>query len=327
MTRLLLGDPAMTTEVECLINLDKLTYAGSREQLPGDERHHFVQGDIGDRPLVESLLREHRIDTILHLAAETHVDRSIEGPDAFIEANLLGTFHLLEAARAWWQDPDCGVEAPRLLHVSTDEVFGELGAAAPPFDEGSPYAPGSPYSATKAGSDHLVRAWQRTYGLPVMVTASGNNYGPWQYPEKLIPRMIQRLLAGGTVPIYGDGSQCRDWLHVEDHCRALWVVLREGELGASYLIGARCERSNLEVAGAVIDALAEVAPDRVDSMNRELIEKVADRPGHDRRYALDPSRVETELGWSPRHDFESGILDTVAWYLDHEEWLESRAQP
>lgn len=323
MVRLLLDDDEVGEGPEVLVTLDKLTYAGHREQLPDDARHHFVQGDIADRPLVEALLREHRIDTVLHLAAESHVDRSIAGSGEFVATNLVGTHQLLEAVRTVWDE--CGPGRPRFIHVSTDEVFGELAADAAPFDEHSRYAPGSPYSATKAASDHLVRAWHRTYGLPTIVTASGNNYGPWQFPEKLIPRMIQRLLRGGSVPLYGDGSQRRDWLHVEDHCRALWRVCLVGQVGASYLIGARCERSNLEVAGAVIDALAEIAPDRLDTMGRELIESVPDRPGHDRRYALDPSRAETELGWSPRHDFEEGLRDTVSWCLDHEEWLERMA--
>jgi len=323
MVRFLLGSPDAGDEVETVVNLDKLTYAGHRDQLPDDDRHHFVHGDIADRPLVEGLLREHRIDTVLHLAAESHVDRSIAGAEAFVATNLVGTWQLLEAARAVWSEgrPD----RPRFVQVSTDEVFGELADDEPPFEEGRRYQPHSPYSATKAGADHLARAWQRTHGLPVIVTASGNNYGPWQLPEKLIPRMIRRLLAGDTVPIYGEGSQRRDWLHVEDHCRALWAVLRAGEIGATYLIGARCERSNLEVAGAVIDALTEMAPGRIDTLSRELIEHVADRPGHDRRYALDPSRIEAGLGWAPLRDFEQGLRDTVAWYLEHEDWLERMA--
>lgn len=321
LARFLLTDSRVQGEVEQLVTLDKLTYAGHRDQLPEDGRHRFVRGDIADRPLVETLLREHRIDTVLHLAAETHVDRSIDAPAAFLDTNVLGTFQLLEAVRGWWQSDEAEVESPRFVHVSTDEVFGELEADGAPVTEASAYDPNSPYSASKAGADHLVRAWHRTYGLPVIVTASGNNYGPWQHPEKLIPRMLQCLLAGAPVPLYGDGHQRRDWIHVEDHCRALWAVLGAGEVGSTYLIGARCERSNLELAGAVIDLLSGMAPDRLDLMGSEWIEHIADRPGHDRRYALDPTRIETELGWRPQLEFEEGLSDTVAWYLDHEEWL------
>ncbi|HEX5789806.1 MAG TPA: dTDP-glucose 4,6-dehydratase [Luteolibacter sp.] len=326
MLRFLLEDPRCAGEVERVVCIDKLTYAAAGDALPPDDlRHHFVQGDVADRALVRSLLEKERIDTILHFAAETHVDRSIRGADVFVKSNLLGTFELLEAARSCWLEAPDGPPSPRFLQVSTDEVFGALEPGEAAFAEGRAYAPNNPYSATKAGADHLVHAWHHTYGLPTLITACCNNYGPRQYPEKLIPFMIRRLLQGRPVGLYGDGRQVRDWIHVGDHCRALWAVLTGGRPGASYLIGARCERSNLEVAGAVIEALIAMASDRIDAMGGTLIEHVADRPGHDRRYAIDPGLLETELGWRPEVSFEEGIRDTVAWYLDHQDWLEKMA--
>jgi dTDP-glucose 4,6-dehydratase len=307
------------------INLDGLTYAGNLESL-GEALHHhrhaFEHVNITDRSSIDRVLREHQPTAIMHLAAESHVDRSITGPGAFIETNITGTYHLLEAARTYWMglEGDAKVQF-RFHHVSTDEVYGDLGPDEPPFTEETPYAPSSPYSASKAASDHLVRAWHRTYGLPVIITNCSNNYGPYQFPEKLIPLMILNALDGKLLPVYGRGENVRDWLYVEDHARALWHVLEHGEVGRTYNIGGRCERTNLEVVKALCTILDELAPDPKGPYER-LIQFVADRPGHDRRYAIDDTRIATELGWQPRESFESGLRKTVQWYLDNGEWVE-----
>lgn len=310
--------------VELVVTLDKLTYAGNRESLAdldADPRHVFVQGDIGDSALVSKLLREHRIDAVMHLAAESHVDRSIDNPEEFIMTNFVGTYRLLEAVRRYWSDPDAGIVNPRFLHVSTDEVYGSLGAEDPAFHEETPYAPNSPYSASKAGSDHLARAYHHTYGLPVVTTNCSNNYGPYQFPEKLLPLMIRKTLKGEPLPVYGDGLNVRDWLYVEDHCRGLVMALASGETGRTYVIGGKCEMRNIDVVRAIIETVRELAPGRVTRPADELITYVRDRPGHDRRYAIDPSRIGRELGWEPRENFTSGLSRTVRWYLDHEEWI------
>lgn len=309
---------------EPVVNLDALTYAGNRSSLAGIahlHRHTFVAGDICDGRLVAELLAAHRPRAIVHLAAETHVDRSIAGPAAFITSNVNGTFALLEAAREYWSGLR-GDErsAFRFLHVSTDEVFGSLGPEDPPFSERSYYDPSSPYSASKAASDHLVRAWHRTYGLPVLTTNCSNNYGPHQYPEKLIPLMIQNALDGEPLPLYGDGLQVRDWLYVRDHCAAIREVLARGIVGSTYNIGGASERSNVDVVRTICALLDEVQPDPVGPRHR-LIAHVRDRPGHDRRYAIDASRIESELGWRPTETFESGLRLTVRWYLDNPGWV------
>ncbi len=307
-----------------LVNLDRLTYAGNPRNLAaldGDPRHRLVVGDIGDRALLERLLAEHRPRAIVHLAAESHVDRSIEGPEGFVETNLGGTFRLLEAARGYWQGLDGEARARfRFLHVSTDEVYGALGPADPAFTEATAYAPNSPYAATKAGSDHLARAYHRTYGLPVLITHCSNNYGPYQFPEKLIPLVILNALDGQPLPVYGDGSNVRDWLYVGDHCAALRRVLEGGEPGRCYNIGGGAERSNLELVRALCALLDERHPE--GAPHERLIRHVRDRPGHDWRYAIDVSRIRAELGWSPSEGLESGLRRTVDWYLAHREWAE-----
>jgi dTDP-glucose 4,6-dehydratase len=303
---------------EPVLNLDALTYAGSTEPLAalqGDARHTFVHGDICHQPLVAQLLAQHRPRAIVHFAAESHVDRSIDGPEAFVHTNVQGTLSLLEAARAHWHTLEESDRAAfRFLHISTDEVYGSLGPNDPPFTEDSRYAPNSPYSASKAASDHLVRAWHHTYGLPVLTTHCSNNYGPFQFPEKLIPRLIGRALAGQPLPLYGDGRNVRDWLYVQDHVAALRKVLAHGVPGGTYNIGAECEKSNLEVAQAVCALLDELAPAASGSHQR-LIAFVPDRPGHDRRYAMDTAKMRTELGWRPAETFASGLRKTVHWYL------------
>jgi dTDP-glucose 4,6-dehydratase len=309
---------------ESMVNLDKLTYAGNRENLAsldGDARHVFVQGDIGDRALVEKLLEEHRPRAIVNFAAESHVDRSIHGPKDFIETNVLGTFELLEAARAYWNGLE-GAERNgfRFLHVSTDEVYGSLGPDDAPFTETTPYAPNSPYSASKASSDHLVRAYHHTYGLPVLTTNCSNNYGPYQFPEKLIPLVIHNALAGKALPIYGDGMYVRDWLYVSDHCTAIRRVLEDGTPGEVYNIGGWNEMPNLDIVHRICSLLDEMRPDPGGPYAR-LIEYVKDRPGHDRRYAIDASKIHHELGWKPAETFETGIARTVRWYLDHQDWV------
>ncbi len=320
----LLGDAGsdLGVKIDRVVTLDKLTYAGNRSSLAdldADERHVFVQGDICDSELVGRLLREHRIDSIMHLAAESHVDRSIDSPEEFIQTNFVGTFRLLEAARRFWAEG--GIENPRFLHVSTDEVFGSLGPDDPAFCEETPYAPNSPYSASKAGSDHLARAYHHTYGLPVVTTNCSNNYGPYQFPEKLLPLMIRKTLKGESLPVYGDGSNVRDWLYVEDHCRGLALALVKGEVGRTYVIGGKCEMKNIDVVKALIETVRELAVGRSIKSAEELITYVKDRPGHDRRYAINPERIGAELGWEPRENFQSGLRRTVQWYLDNKEWI------
>jgi dTDP-glucose 4,6-dehydratase len=303
-----------------VINIDKLTYAGNLSSLaPVSQNpdYAFVRGDICDSGLLDAVFREHRPDAALNLAAESHVDRSIDGPADFITTNVFGTFALLEASRRYYDELE-EKAAFRFLHVSTDEVFGSLGTEGF-FDESTPYSPRSPYSASKAGSDHLVRAWFHTYGLPVLVTNCSNNYGPYQFPEKLIPHMILTALKGGSLPVYGDGGNVRDWLFVEDHCRALIDVLEKGRIGETYAIGGGCERTNLQIVHKLCGLLDELRP-RPGGAYRELITFVKDRPGHDRRYAIDSKKIRTELGWKPMRDFETGIRKTVEWYLANGEW-------
>ena len=309
---------------EPVVNLDKLTYAGnlgSLASLAGDARHLFVRGDIADRALVERLLAEHRPRAIVHFAAESHVDRSIHGPAAFVETNVVGTFELLEAVRAHWQRLEGEARSAfRFLHVSTDEVYGSLGENDAAFSEETAYAPNSPYSASKAAADHMVRAYHHTYGLPTLTTNCSNNYGPYQFPEKLIPLVISNALEGKPIPVYGDGRQVRDWLYVGDHCAAIRVVLERGRSGETYNVGGNSERRNLEVVHAICDAL-DAARAR-EGGYRRLVTFVKDRPGHDRRYAIDAGKIQRELGWSPRESFESGLAKTVRWYLDHGAWVE-----
>ena len=311
---------------ETLVNLDKLTYAGNLrnlESLQNDPRHVFVHGDIGDTALVGALLVRHQIRAVLHFAAESHVDRSISGPGAFIQTNVVGTFSLLEAVRAYWQTLAPAQQAAfRFLHVSTDEVYGSLEPEAPAFTEAHRYAPNSPYSASKAASDHLVRAYHHTYGLPVLTTHCSNNYGPLHFPEKLIPRMIVNALAGKALPVYGDGQQVRDWLFVNDHCSALRTVLAAGQPGQTYNVGGWNEKPNLEIVQRVCALLDELQP-RADGLPyASQISFVADRPGHDRRYAIDARKLSADLGWKPAETFESGIRKTVQWYLDHPQWVQ-----
>ena len=313
---------------EPVVSLDALTYAGNLENLSsleGDARHHFVRGDITDRALVDSLLATHRPRAIVHFAAESHVDRSIHGPEAFLRTNIHGSFVLLEAARHFWTslraDAPEAHAAFRFLHVSTDEVYGSLGADDPAFTETHPYEPNSPYSASKAASDHLVRAWHHTYGLPVLTTNCSNNYGPLQFPEKLIPLVITRALRGEPLPVYGDGTNVRDWLYVTDHCEAIRMVLERGRLGETYNIGGWNEKSNIEIVRTVCGLLDEMQPDLAGPRER-LITFVTDRPGHDRRYAIDARKIADEIGWRPAETFETGIRRTVRWYLDHAGWVE-----
>jgi dTDP-glucose 4,6-dehydratase len=310
---------------EPVVNLDKLTYAGNLENLAslqGDARHVFVQGDLGDRTLVDALLAQHRPRAVLHFAAESHVDRSIHGPEDFIQTNIVGTFRLLEAVRAYWSAlPEPDKTAFRFLHVSTDEVYGTLSKDDPPFAETHPYEPNSPYSASKAASDHLVRAWHHTYGLPVLTTNCSNNYGPYHFPEKLIPLMIVNALAGKPLPVYGDGQQIRDWLYVKDHCSAIRRVLEAGQLGETYNVGGWNEKPNLEIVRTVCVLLDELRPKADGTSYTTQITFVQDRPGHDRRYAIDARKIERELGWRPSETFETGIRKTVQWYLDYPEWV------
>ena len=310
-----------------VVNLDKLTYAGNLENLKsleGDSRHVFVQGDIGDGDIVRKLLAEHRPGAIVNFAAESHVDRSIHGPTEFVQTNVVGTFNLLEEARRCWQSMSpMERERFRFLHVSTDEVFGSLGPEDPAFSETTPYAPNSPYAASKAASDHLVRACHHTYGLPTLITNCSNNYGPFQFPEKLIPLMILQARQGKPLPIYGDGLNVRDWLYVTDHCEALRLVLSRGRVGETYNIGGNCEKTNLEVVRTLCAVLDELFPDSPHRPHDRLITFVKDRPGHDRRYAINISKISRELGWRPRESFESGLSKTVGWYLDHPAWVAS----
>jgi len=309
---------------ERVLNLDALTYAGNLRNLASlaaDARHVFVQGDIGNRALVDRLLAEHRPRAIVHFAAESHVDRSILGPGAFIQTNVQGTFTLLEAARAYWSTlAEAERAAFRFLHVSTDEVYGSLAASAPAFTERHAYEPNSPYSASKAASDHLVRAWHHTYGLPVLTTNCSNNYGPYQFPEKLIPLVITHALAGKPLPVYGDGMQVRDWLYVGDHCSALRAVLAAGRVGQTYNIGGWNEQPNIEIVQTICALLDELRPSAAGPYAR-LVTYVKDRPGHDRRYAIDARKIERELGWRPAETFASGIRKTVQWVLDHAGWV------
>ena len=310
---------------EPVVNLDKLTYAGNLENLAslqGDARHVFVQGDIGDGRLVSELLERHRPRAVINFAAESHVDRSIHGPEDFIQTNVVGTFRLLEAVRHHWQAlPQAEQESFRFLHVSTDEVYGTLAPDAPAFTEEHNCEPNSPYSASKAASDHLVRAWHHTYGLPVLTTNCSNNYGPYHFPEKLIPLMIVNALTGKPLPIYGDGQQVRDWLYVKDHCSAIRRVLQAGRLGETYNVGGWNEKPNLEIVHTVCALLDELRPRADGRPYREQITYVKDRPGHDRRYAIDARKLERELGWKPAETFETGIRKTVQWYLDHPDWV------
>jgi dTDP-glucose 4,6-dehydratase len=309
-----------------VINLDKLTYAGNLESLASvadDPRHIFVQGDIGDTDCVRGLLQTHRPRAILNFAAESHVDRSIDGPAAFVETNVLGTFRLLEDTRAYWKAlPEAEQQDFRFLHVSTDEVYGSLGPEGK-FVETTPYAPNSPYSASKASSDHFVRAYHHTYGLPTLTTNCSNNYGPFQFPEKLIPLMILNCLEGKPLPVYGDGAQVRDWLYVGDHCRAIRAVLDRGRIGEVYNIGGDSELKNIEVVHAICNAVDTLRPDLPHSPCTSLITSVVDRPGHDRRYAIDFSKLHSEIGWLPELTFAEGITQTVTWYLEHQAWVQN----
>ena len=311
---------------DSVVNLDKLTYAGNLENLAGvfhNPRHTFVQADICDRAALDKIFAEHRPDAVMHLAAESHVDRSIDSAGEFIQTNIIGTFTLLEAARAYRStQPENRQAAFRFHHISTDEVFGDLHGTDGLFTETTPYVPSSPYSASKAGSDHLVRAWGRTYGLPVIVTNCSNNYGPCHFPEKLIPLMILNALAGKPLPVYGDGQQIRDWLYVEDHARALYTVVTQGKTGETYNIGGHNEKTNLEVVRTICTLMEELAPEKPQGVARyeDLITFVTDRPGHDARYAIDASKIGRELGWKPQETFESGIRKTVQWYLENRNW-------
>jgi dTDP-glucose 4,6-dehydratase len=311
---------------ETLVNLDKLTYSGnlaSIDGLKGNPAHIFVHGDIGDRGLVRELLERHAPRAIVHLAAESHVDRSIRGPADFIQTNVVGTFSLLEEVRAWWQRRAREKrEAFRFLHVSTDEVYGSLGLRDPAFTESTPYAPNSPYAASKAASDHLVRAYHHTYGLPTLTSNCSNNYGPRQFPEKLIPLIIFNAVAGKPLPVYGDGENVRDWLYVRDHCDALRLVLDKGIPGSVYNIGGSNEQTNIAVVIGICSLLDKLKP-REAGRYEELVEFVRDRPGHDRRYAIDSGMVARELGWKPKENFASGLKRTVTWYLDNRAWIES----
>jgi len=311
---------------DSVVNLDKLTYAGNLESLSsidGNARYIFERADICDRAAVDRIILQHQPDAIMHLAAESHVDRSIDGPADFVQTNIVGTYTLLEAARQYFSTlDDMRKQVFRFHHVSTDEVYGDLEGTTDLFTESTPYEPSSPYSASKAASDHLVRAWNRTYGLPVIVTNCSNNYGPFHFPEKLIPLMILNALEGKPLPVYGKGNQVRDWLFVEDHARALYAVICRGKVGETYNIGGHNERQNLEVVHALCELLEELAPKKPEGVQRyvDLVTYVKDRPGHDLRYAIDASKIEHELGWVPKESFESGLRKTVEWYLENQDW-------
>ena len=315
----------LTATGEPVVNLDKLTYAGNVRNLDclrDDSRHTFVRGDIADQRLVERLLAEHEARAIVHFAAESHVDRSIHGPADFVDTNIVGTFRLLEAARSWWTAlPPAKQDAFRFLHVSTDEVFGTLSPVDPPFSEANAYRPNSPYAASKAASDHLVRGHHHTYGLPVLTTNCSNNYGPWQFPEKLIPLVIASALAGKPLPIYGDGMQVRDWLYVGDHCAAIRRVLEGGRPGEVYCVGGSSEKPNIEVVNTLCAILDAERPRADGRSYAAQITHVKDRPGHDRRYAIDARKIAGELGWKPAETFETGLRRTVRWYLEHQDWV------
>lgn len=310
---------------KAVLNVDKLTYAGNLNNLDAlrdDIRHIFVHADICDTDVMLSLLQKHQPTAIVHFAAESHVDRSIRGPIEFVRTNITGTFSLLEAARAYWsQLQSAEKQAFRFLHVSTDEVYGTLGANDTPFSESTGYAPNSPYAATKAASDHLVRSYNQTYGLPTLTTNCSNNYGPYQFPEKLIPLMITNALAGKSLPIYGDGQQIRDWLHVTDHCAAIRLILAVGKCGGAYNVGGWNEKTNLDVVNTLCEILDSLVPRQTKDSYRQYINFVPDRPGHDRRYAIDARKIERELGWKPSETFDSGIRKTVQWYLDNQSWV------
>jgi dTDP-glucose 4,6-dehydratase len=310
---------------EDVVSLDLLTYAGNLENLSSlknNPRHHFIQGNIGDRELVSQLLQEHRVRAVVNFAAESHVDRSISGPGDFIETNIVGTYHLLESVRGYWNDLDEHLKKDfRFLHVSTDEVYGSLSKTDPTFSETNRYEPNSPYSASKAASDHLVRAWHHTYGLPVITTNCSNNYGPYHFPEKLIPLCILNALNGKPLPIYGDGQQVRDWLYVKDHCSAIRRVLDKGRLGETYNVGGWNEKANLDVVKTLCAILDELKPKADGTKYESQITYVKDRPGHDRRYAIDATKLERELGWKPQETFETGIRKTVEWYLSNQDWV------
>jgi dTDP-glucose 4,6-dehydratase len=310
---------------EDVVSLDLLTYAGNLENLSSlknNPRHHFIQGNIGDRDLVPQLLQEHQVRAVLNFAAESHVDRSISGPGDFIQTNIVGTYHLLESVRSYWNDLDENLKKDlRFLHVSTDEVYGSLSKTDPAFSETNRYEPNSPYSASKAASDHLVRAWHHTYGLPVITTNCSNNYGPYHFPEKLIPLCISNALNAKPLPIYGDGQQVRDWLYVKDHCSAIRAVLEKGKLGETYNVGGWNEKANLDVVKTLCAILDELKPKADGTKYESQITYVKDRPGHDRRYAIDATKLEKELGWRPKETFETGIRKTVEWYLANETWV------
>ncbi|EOV8409743.1 dTDP-glucose 4,6-dehydratase [Escherichia coli] len=314
---------------DAIINVDKLTYAGNLESLNSvceNNRYTFIQADICDAKLITDIFKQHQPDAIMHLAAESHVDRSIDGPSEFIQTNIIGTYTLLEAARQYWnQLPTDKKAAFRFHHISTDEVYGDLESTTDLFTETTPYAPSSPYSASKASSDHLVRAWQRTYGLPTIVTNCSNNYGPFHYPEKLIPLIILNALEGKALPVYGNGQQIRDWLYVEDHARALYKVVTEGKIGETYNIGGHNEKANIDVVKTICSILEELVPNKPNNIENysDLITYVTDRPGHDLRYAIDATKIKNELNWVPDETFETGLRKTVKWYLKNSEWCES----
>jgi len=310
-----------------MINVDKLTYAGNPHNLnslTNEPNYILVQSDIGNEPVIEALLHKYQPEAVINFAAETHVDRSIYNPQAFIQTNIVGAFHLLQTVRNYWRALKSPArESFRFLHVSTDEVYGSLEPDAPPFTETSPCAPNSPYSASKAGGDHLVRSYHRTYGLPAIITRSSNNYGPRQFPEKLIPLVILNSLQGKALPIYGDGNHLRDWLYVEDHCEAMRLVLEAGRIGETYNIGSGGEQTNLEVVRTICALLDELCPQSPQAPHASLITFVKDRPGHDRRYALDCTKIARELGWKPKESLSSGLIKTIRWYLDHQDWVSS----
>ncbi len=315
----------LETNVELVVSLDKLTYAGSLASLKAIEkepRHKFIEGDICDRPLIRKLLKEHEFDAVVHFAAESHVDRSIEGPEIFVQTNVYGTFSLLEETRLYWQELAKEQKTKfRFLHISTDEVYGTLGETGL-FSEETPYAPNSPYSASKAASDHFARAYFHTYGLPVMISNCSNNYGPYQFPEKLIPLMILNALEGKSLPVYGEGKNVRDWLYVEDHCRALRTILEKGLPGEKYNIGGHNEKTNLDIVHTICGILDKEQPRQDGRSYAEQIVFVADRPGHDLRYAIDAGKIQRELAWAPRETFETGIRRTIEWYLSHQAWCD-----
>ena len=309
-----------------IINVDSLTYAGnlaSLDDVAGSDRYHFEQADICDGAAIKTIFAKHQPDLVMHLAAESHVDNSIESSAEFIQTNIVGTHTLLEAARRYWQDS--GKENFRFHHISTDEVYGDLAPDDPAFTEDTSYTPSSPYSASKASSDHLVRAWHRTYGLPVTLSNCSNNYGGYQFPEKLIPRIVLNALAGEKLPVYGKGNQVRDWLYVDDHAEALFTIATTGKVGETYNVGGNCERQNIEVVNAICAILEELAPQKPDGVKNytDLITYVKDRPGHDQRYAVDISKIQADLGWQPRHNFEQGLQETVQWYLENRQWWQS----